>query len=842
MNSIKLVLKNIMKDKRFNSFLIVFSIMMSSALFFATSSINAIMKKNYVDQIRKDVGSTEIQIKERNTTEGGILNSENLLFSIDLPLDYDKYIDYKVGVVKKAAFYKESEEGNLTAMNLKGIDYTELEKFTSLSFTEEKDVTPFEDNKIIISDLAREKYGLEVGDKIKVNIDGSEHEFSIAAVNRNTGIFMGEGDSITAVVPAKMLNKILGKEGEISTLYIKLNDSGDKEYIIDKLRGEFPDKKVGETITEGELDVQTKTMSTLFSLTSIIVFFISIFLIYTSFAVIIAERLPVLGTLRSIGATKIKINTILIIETVIYGVIGSALGALLGIIILKLMVYGITPSNARSNLPAVEINKIYLLASFAMGVILSLVSSIVPILKVIKISIKDIVLNNMETNESKISAWKYILGILFIIVSIFLPSKVEGKISLPIIIICIFITIIGIALVVPMIKGLFIKIFEKINLLILGNEGYIAASNLRDNKSIQNIIILLSIGIACIFMINVSTTSTVKGIVNSFTDNILFQGTLSLTDINKEHEDRLKEITGVKEITKVYSATNVEVEGSETAISQVQGINNDSFSKFYNVDIVGDDNEVLDKLKEGDNIILSNILKNRYNVEKDDFISIYCGNKKVKFKVVGFMNTLIWRGDYALISSENFIKYYGSQNHTVLDIKIDDDNIENTIELIKDEFEDENAIVISMEAYADSITSDNLQLYSILDGFSILTAVAGIFGLINNLILNHIKRKHSLAVLKSIGMSKKQVIKMLIIEALTTGVVGSIIGIIGGLLLLRIIPYFIIAIDSPPITILYESNYIIGIFLAGIIITLVASVLPALKASKLNIVESIKYE
>ena len=42
--------------------------------------------------------------------------------------------------------------------------------------------------------------------------------------------------------------------------------------------------------------------------------------------IIITERLPVIGTFRSIGATKHKMNGILVLENALYGLIGGVIG------------------------------------------------------------------------------------------------------------------------------------------------------------------------------------------------------------------------------------------------------------------------------------------------------------------------------------------------------------------------------------------------------------------------------------------------------------------------------------------------------------------------------------
>jgi putative ABC transport system permease protein len=93
----------------------------------------------------------------------------------------------------------------------------------------------------------------------------------------------------------------------------------------------------------------------------------------------------------------------------------------------------------------------------------------------------------------------------------------------------------------------------------------------------------------------------------------------------------------------------------------------------------------------------------------------------------------------------------------------------------------------------------------------------------------------------SLGMSKRQTIKMLFIEALSAGVIGGIMGIATGLAMTAIIPFVMKAMLFP-IPMHYQSSIFATCMALGITITLISSIAPALKSSKMNIIEAIKYE
>jgi putative ABC transport system permease protein len=90
-------------------------------------------------------------------------------------------------------------------------------------------------------------------------------------------------------------------------------------------------------------------------------------------------------------------------------------------------------------------------------------------------------------------------------------------------------------------------------------------------------------------------------------------------------------------------------------------------------------------------------------------------------------------------------------------------------------------------------------------------------------------------------MSKRQTLKIIGIESLTGGMIGGGIGIMVGTVLIWLIPFVLKAIHQV-VTIHYSLKEYVIVFLFGVIIMAVASIGPALKSSRFNIIDAIKYE
>ena len=82
---------------------------------------------------------------------------------------------------------------------------------------------------------------------------------------------------------------------------------------------------------------------------------------------------------------------------------------------------------------------------------------------------------------------------------------------------------------------------------------------------------------------------------------------------------------------------------------------------------------------------------------------------------------------------------------------------------------------------------------------------------------------------------------MLFVESISIGLIGSLCGIVGGMLMIYIMP-FMFELANFPMELEYTGGVFATSIILGILITVIAAIVPSLKSSKLNIIEAIKYE
>ncbi len=204
-----------------------------------------------------------------------------------------------------------------------------------------------------ISERLAERMGWNVGTSFGV-FDGTRRINLTVGRILEFGRFNPQSSSKIALMDIAQAQDLLGPSGRIHQIDVSLREGASVDRAQDRLAS-----KLGRSyrvVTGNEREEQARNLLTAFRLNltalSLISLLVGLFLIYSSTQASLLRRRAEFGVLRSLGATRGQVLSLILTETVVLGLLGVAIGLPLG--------YGVASSNI--GVVSATLTNIYLLA------------------------------------------------------------------------------------------------------------------------------------------------------------------------------------------------------------------------------------------------------------------------------------------------------------------------------------------------------------------------------------------------------------------------------------------------------------------------------------------------
>jgi putative ABC transport system permease protein len=141
--------------------------------------------------------------------------------------------------------------------------------------------------------------------------------------------------------------------------------------------------------------------------------------------------------------------------------------------------------------------------------------------------------------------------------------------------------------------------------------------------------------------------------------------------------------------------------------------------------------------------------------------------------------------------------------------------------------------------YKDSIVGLVNQLLNLLYGLLALSVVISLFGIVNTLVLSVYERTREIGLLRAIGASRRQVRATVRYESVITSIMGGIMGIVIGTVFAYVVTT---RFAGEGVTFAVPGLQLVVFLLLAIVVGVVAAILPARRAARIDILDAIHYE
>jgi putative ABC transport system permease protein len=281
------------------------------------------------------------------------------------------------------------------------------------------------------------------------------------------------------------------------------------------------------------------------------------------------------------------------------------------------------------------------------------------------------------------------------------------------------------------------------------------------------------------------------------------------------------------------------------AALQVIGIDPATFAQVSGLDFsAGDEAQAYAALGAGRAIVVNGVFALRNHVRVDDTLTLQTPEGERDYRVVGigmdFMNAKLAAG---YISQANLAADFHQANDLFLMAnktpEADLATVHNALEAVISDYP-----VFTLFDSAQWRTSQRDMMAGAMNSLYVVVvalALPSLVALINTLVINIIERTREIGLLRAVGGTRRQIRRMILAESLLLAATGVAFGILAGLWLGYVL-MGMLKIAGFTLPYYFPMGGILFTIAVALLFGVVASLIPARQAAKLDIVAALHYE
>ena len=688
------------------------------------------------------------------------------------------------------------------------------------------------------------------GDPIRVQGEG------FALPMRVSGLFKFSskgniGGATLAAFDLRTAQRVFHKPGELDQIRAAAKPGVTRQQLLGQLRSILPPETQVRTGEGQATEDASDTKSFVSFLQSFllafggIALFVGAFVIANSLSITIAQRTREFATVRTIGASRRQIMRAVLIESLVMGVLASVVGLFLGLALGKGLFwlfdqFGFTLPNSGLLLKPRTV-----IVALVVGILVTVIASLRPARRATRVppiaAVREgatIPPGRFARYRSTGSAVLGLLGFAALAYGLFGSGLSTTQIlifmGLGTLLIFFGVAFFSSQLVVPL-----AHLLGGPAATIAGAPGVLARENsMRNPQRTASTAAALMIGLALVTLV----AMLAQGIRASFFDavNKIWQTDYAVTAQNNYSpipiamSDPLRRLPGTTVVG--VRAGEARFFGATHSLSAVDP----SASKVFALDWTAGSQSVLDSLGP-DGAFTDNDFAKKHHLTVGSPVRILVpSGQRQTFHIKGIFDPPTGGSPFGpvTISSVTYDHLFDQPKNLFVFLKtpggVTDTNT-NALENALARFP--NAKVQDRDEFKENQASGLNQVLNILYVLLALSVIVSLFGIINTLVLTVFERTREIGMLRAVGTTRWQIRWMITLESVVTSLMGAAIGIALGIVLAVLL---IVRVDF--LVLSWPIGSLVLFAIAAVIVGVIAAILPARRASHLNVLEALQYE
>lgn len=697
--------------------------------------------------------------------------------------------------------------------------------------------------------------GLKLGETIQIVGHQGAQRFELVG-SATFGDVETVAGSPAAVVTLPTAQALTGRRGEVDTISVAAQDGVAPARLRASIAGALQGERVEVRTGAQDAAQQTADLEESFGFirTALLVFggialFVGAFVIYNTFTITVAQRTRELALLRTLGASRRQVLRSVVLEAGLIGLLASILGLLGGLLLAPglralLKVMG-------ADLPATDsvIAARTIVVALVVGILVTVLASLVPALRATKIA-PMIALREGLTAEPRRGRGRIAIAALLClaggaILGYGLFGGASGSAAAATLGGGAVLVFLGVALLSPQLVRPLAWVIGAPMQRFAGVSGRLARENATRNPArTAATAAALMIGVALVAFVSIFAAG-LRGSIDGAVDRA-FAGDLSVVhksfgSTSPALVDAVSEVPGVAAVSSIrFSEAKV---AGEKRTTSVAGIDPATLAQTYTL-----------KWKEGSDATLSRLGSDGILADASYSDDTQIGDRLTLLTPAGRRVTYTVRGildegsDFGLLGgglvvpNARLAEDFDERDNQFVFLRFAEDAAPAATRaavdrLVAARFPD--AETQDREQVKESQAGQINQLLYLIYALLALSVIVSLFGIVNTLALSIFERTRELGLLRAVGTSRRQVKRIVRLEAVITSLIGATLGLVLGVL-------FALAISRP----LEEEGFsltfpwvTLALLVAGAAAAgMLASLWPARRAARLDVLQALAYE
>lgn len=701
---------------------------------------------------------------------------------------------------------------------------------------------PTADNEIAVNAAVAKAGNLKIGDRVGVLTLAPKKTFTLVGVwgypGNKDSIGGAQEVAFTTPVAQKLM---LGQTGIYSMITVRTADGQTPEQVRDriaaKLGGDYEvktGKQLADDSAAGMKEVLAFFNKILLGFAGVALF-VGVFLILNTFSIIVAQRTRELAMMRALGASRRQVIGSVLLEAVVIGLIAAAVGLAAGIGVGAGLGYLFTTMADGLELAPIGVPLAAVLSSVIVGVLVTVVAAVLPALRASRIA-PVAAMQDVATPDrplTKVSVTGAVVGAAG---ATMLGLGLYATSSLWLILGGVLVSFVGVALLTPLISRPVVALLGRLfSWSVPGRLGRLNSG--RNPRRTAITAAALMVGIALVTGVTVVMSSAKTSLAAQAEDTIKAQIVIG-GDQNGPRPPTFDEsvLTRAREVPGVLAAAGIwndqaTVDGKLTYINATDDLA--KLSQAYG-------GPALAPLRP-DQIAVSTQEATDHGWSVGTALTVQLARGDVhKYTIAATYDEKAMPGSYLLPAAAT--KDFGITQPIFGFVRLTDGTTVAQVlpqmkALVADSPEvsatDRTTFIQQQVGDFDTI----ITMVQVLLALAILIAVLGV---VNTLALSVLERTRELGLLRAVGLSRGQTMRMVTVEAVVISVFGALLGVVVGSGLGAAV---VRALKDDGIDQIILPWDRMGIYLVlAALVGVLAAVLPSIKAARLNVLTAIAHD